>query len=548
MTGKGRFQIDNRRASKRVNCPLCKGRRSFTPYYDAITGKQLPEQYGICTRLNKCGHHFSPWHDEYARNILRAEKREWAGHESPKEFLARIRTRPAETAILGPKKEPAGPVPRDIFKGSLQGLNSSGFTLFLKKVFGQRKAAQIVSKYFIGAKPGFVFKNQEFPGYLSPEGANIFWRISYAGKPHSGKVMLYDPETGKRVKFPFDHVNWVHILYKLGTEEPMKYFFGEHLLRLFPGRPVMIHESEKTACIASGHLPEYIHLACGGLGMLTRERCEVLKGRQVILCPDLDGFEKWEAKAKELGFRLFTLHKERAVQAGLHGLKFDLADFLLNIPFTEKQEAVSIQEQPFQAQEEYIPAEEEPFPAEEPTLPVILGEYQTEEGFILAKIKYPNGNVRKVLFDVVGIPLNSQDNPETLKRLFTLFGFNFKEEPFGGTLALQAPCLEIEPLGLNWDPVIEGLKSLPLFRHQITLPNGFTLKDPSIHIRQLIFSVNRGNGSEGLFQDAVFILQTVQASPYLVISHRDKDYKTLINQKIFKPGSCTYEFLKNINN
>ena len=43
-------------------------------------------------------------------------------------------------------------------------------------------------------------------------GATVFWQVDNQGKVRTGKVMLYNPETGKRVKEPYSHVSWVHSL------------------------------------------------------------------------------------------------------------------------------------------------------------------------------------------------------------------------------------------------------------------------------------------------------------------------------------------------
>jgi hypothetical protein len=299
----------------------------------------------------------------------------------------------------------------------------------------------------------------------------------------------------------------------------MNFFFGEHLLRLEGWKPVMVHESEKTACIASGFLPEFVHLACGGLPMLTPERCKVLEGRQVILCPDLDGFEKWSLKAKEFGFKVFTLLKEKADQAGFTGTKYDLADFLINIPFPGK-------DQPVSPPEPMVSDQAEP-------LPEFISEHRTEEGFVLAKIRFPDGNFKKVLFDQDGSPINLGEHPEQAKQLFRLFGSGFEQGLICGFPALLAPCQEKEEPGLNWEPILAGLKALPLFRHKLTLPDGRQLQEPSRKVREIIHSVQYGSQCEEQFQEALFIIQSVTESPYLVISHKEKNYSTLVNKSIF---------------
>ena len=147
--------------------------------------------------------------------------------------------------------------------------------------------------------------------------------------------MLYNPTTGKRVKKPFNHINWVHSALKLPEFELRQCLFGEHLLN-DKTKPVAIVESEKTAVIASVYFPKFIWLASGGKDGLNAEKCSVLKGRSVTLFPDLNGFEKWSAKARELKhiakFSISDLLERKATEAERkQGL--DLADYLIRFDF-----------------------------------------------------------------------------------------------------------------------------------------------------------------------------------------------------------------------
>jgi hypothetical protein len=113
--------------------------------------------------------------------------------------------------------------------------------------------------------------------------------------------------------------------------------FGEHLL-IDKTKSVAIVESEKTALIASVYLPQFIWLAVGSLASLNAEKCSVLKGRRVILFPDLNGFEKWNSKAKELSyitnFTVSDLLERKATDAEREqGL--DLADYLMRFDFQQ---------------------------------------------------------------------------------------------------------------------------------------------------------------------------------------------------------------------
>ncbi len=98
------------------------------------------------------------------------------------------------------------------------------------------------------------------------------------------------------------------------------------------GQTIAIIESEKTTIITSVYLPQFIWLACGSLTNLTIEKCKVLIGYNVVLFPDLNGYDKWCIKAKELSaITSITVSDLLERKAGntekLHGL--DLADYLL---------------------------------------------------------------------------------------------------------------------------------------------------------------------------------------------------------------------------
>ena len=57
--------------------------------------------------------------------------------------------------------------------------------------------------------------------------------------------MLYDPETGKRVKQPFNHITWGHSLLKRSNYNLSQCFFGEHLLDTDKHKPIALVESKR---------------------------------------------------------------------------------------------------------------------------------------------------------------------------------------------------------------------------------------------------------------------------------------------------------------
>ena len=160
--------------------------------------------------------------------------------------------------------------------------------------------------------------------------AIIYWQIDIDGKVHDGKIQHYK-ETGHRV----GGIDWVHSkLRKAGTikgEKPDQCLFGEHLLRLYPEKIIALVESEKNALIGSAVFPEYNWLATGCKGGLNMDKLKVLSGRTVVLFPDVDGFNAWSEKAKQMTFCkaiVSDLLENNATDEDRAG-KIDIADWLI---------------------------------------------------------------------------------------------------------------------------------------------------------------------------------------------------------------------------
>jgi hypothetical protein len=212
----------------------------------------------------------------------------------------------------------------EVFKASLKAHETNYFIQFLINLFGVEVASQLLSRYFIATSKHL-------------NGATVFWQIDKQGKVRTGKIILYSPTTGKRVKNLEIPVYWVHKALKQPEFELRQCLFGEHLLN-DKTKPVAIVESEKTAIIASVYLPQFIWVAVGSLTNLNAEKCGVLKGRTVILFPDLNGFDKWSSKAKELShlanFTVSDLLERKATEAEKKQ-GFDLADYLIKFDYKE---------------------------------------------------------------------------------------------------------------------------------------------------------------------------------------------------------------------
>jgi len=291
----------------RYYCPAvnCGKDKTFSLYIDTETGEHIHPSVGRCNRESNCGYHYTPKQYFQDNNI---------SFDAPQR--TKYKPRP-----IAPQKSVSF-IPVEIFKASLTGHEKNHFVKFLIDLFGDEVSNELISRYFIATSKYW-------------NGATVFWQIDTQGKIRTGKIMLYSPTTGKRIKKPYKHINWVHKALKQPEFELRQCLFGEHLL-IDKTKPVAIVESEKTAVIASVYLPQFIWVAVGSLTNLNAEKCSILKGRTITLFPDLNGFDKWSSKAKELShlanFIVSDLLERKATEAEKQQ-GFDLADYLIKFDY-----------------------------------------------------------------------------------------------------------------------------------------------------------------------------------------------------------------------
>ena len=298
----------------RYRCPSCQQRdKTFSLYIDTETGEHIHPTVGRCNRESNCGHHYTPKQYFQDNNI---------SFDTPQPKANKPRP-------VTPQPKPVSFIPVEVFKASLKAHETNHFVKFLIDLFGVEVASQLVSRYFIATSKHW-------------NGATVFWQIDTQGKVRTGKIMLYNPTTGKRVKNLELPVYWVHKALKQPEFELRQCLFGEHLL-IDKTKPVAIVESEKTAVIASVYLPQFIWLAFGGIGF-NADKSQVLKGRTVTLFPDCSlpkegkptAFEQWSSKAKELShLAIFTVSDllERKATEAEKKQGFDLADYLIKYDY-----------------------------------------------------------------------------------------------------------------------------------------------------------------------------------------------------------------------
>lgn len=307
----------------RYACPQCHQPFQLARYIDLATGNYLADHVGRCNRENKCGYHYTP-SDYFRDNPDRANR------QQPVK-----KPRSKRVTTFEPTKNN---IPREWMKRSWRDYESNNFVLWLCELFQVEMVMELVNRFRIGS-------SRRWPG------ATVFWQIDRDGIVRAGKIMCYDPKTGKRTKDQNDrpHIDWVHSILtrkKLLTGFQLNQcFFGEHQLNREPiDKPIAIVESEKTAIIGSVYLPDIIWMAAGQMNGLTVRKFRPLAGREITLYPDLGldrgqgtPFQKWQHRAKEIqhqigGYITVSDALERhATTEDERQNGYDLADYLVTI-------------------------------------------------------------------------------------------------------------------------------------------------------------------------------------------------------------------------
>jgi hypothetical protein len=292
------FRFELEKGGMKYACPAC-GKVRFVRYVDTYTGEQVDPVAGRCDREDSCGYHLTP-----KEHFLLTGKNPFSNVSTP-----------ARKRDPVPEQEPSF-IDAALMHASFTRYNENNFCRWLCGVFGEQRAFELTAAYQIGT-------SKHWPGSC------VFWQIDRAGQIRAGKVMLYNSTTGKRVKEPFNHIQWVHKVMKMEPYHLQQSLFGEHLLSVNQVKPVAIVESEKTAIVAAGFMPEFIWIATAGKNNLNREKLKAVQGRRVTLFPDLMAFDKWREIVKGMpGVTVSDILERRASEAD-RAAGLDLADYLL---------------------------------------------------------------------------------------------------------------------------------------------------------------------------------------------------------------------------
>ena len=334
-----RYSFD--KSSKKFICPCCDKKR-FVRYIDVETKEYLPSMYGACDRVVKCGYKCNPYTDKYqgARN----------------------------QSYYVPNKIHSSPtisnIPDDVLINTLKDYDVNRFIQNLKQVvkypFDEGSINEVIGKYLLGT----ISK-----GYMA--GSVCFPFINIRGKIRAIQVKQFDDDNktirtnsipyvikGLYKEININPPSWIEKYNK--NESKFDCLFGEHLLSKYPNNPIALVEAPKSAVYSSLYYgfpkddTQLLWLAVYNLSSLSLAKVRVLKGRDVILFPDLsstgNAYSQWSEKAnkfeielEDTRFSVSNLLEENATEEQrLNGL--DIADFLIKSDWRDFRTSESIKD------------------------------------------------------------------------------------------------------------------------------------------------------------------------------------------------------------
>ena len=315
-----RFILEKYKGQRsRYTCPACDRKGEFARYLDTENKYTFPDHVGRCNNENRCGYHYTP-KQFFADN---PDERSAAQNGNS---LTQVWNVPQVT------KQPEKPI--DYFDektmlATMKEYDRNSFVKALRLIFDETQIRRIIDRYKLGT---------------AKSGAVVFWQVDTLGRVRYGKAMhyLHDLHRDKS-----KHPVGAHSLMGKHDFNHRQCFFGEHLLSLpeNKNRTVAIVESEKSACVCSEAMPDYVWLATGGssgIKWTDKNAWAYLQGRKVVLFPDVDAHQKWEEKAEI--FRSFGI--DVSIYDGLvkvaPGTQDDIADHIIIDLMQKKQKPETI--------------------------------------------------------------------------------------------------------------------------------------------------------------------------------------------------------------
>tara|TARA_R110000782_G_scaffold146116_1_gene238840 strand:- start:425 stop:1504 length:1080 start_codon:yes stop_codon:yes gene_type:complete len=356
------FKYTLDKGTKKFPCPNCT-KRTLVKYVETETGSYLPDEFGRCDREQNCSYHKAPpkgkkgylikvlslrdisdkachLTDEFGiisivpkSQILEQSKSdcyisEWFLKNSIipfvtnefKYFYSNISNFANEVKeAVQPQQVKCSFHSLELLDNMYNDTQTDHLTEFLKMRFSKDEVFIATQNYFITGTNICWFYS------------TVFWQIDDKEQIHAGKIMQYDRFTGKRVKEPYNHVNWLHKAFKEPEFNLSQCLFGLHRINEDYQKTIAIVESEKTAIVMSILLPHYIWLATGSKGNFKFEMLKPIKKRKVVSYPDKGEYSNWLDKSIELNAIGFKISVSDLIEQTDFENGYDLADYYLNL-------------------------------------------------------------------------------------------------------------------------------------------------------------------------------------------------------------------------
>jgi hypothetical protein len=355
-----KYRLD--KGSTKFLCPNCP-KKTFVLYIDTETGNYLTDDFGKCDREQNCNYHKAPPKGKKyflikilslkeitdkaikitdvngiistvpKSQILEQSKNEcWISEWFLKSSTIQYLTNEFKynysnvSGFINEVKQIVQPPPIAPSYYSVELLDKmycetqiDNLTEFLKSKFSKDEVFKTMQNYFITGT-NICWSN-----------ATVFWQIDDKEQIHAGKIMQYDRFTGKRVKEPYNHINWLHKATKDPEFNLCQCLFGLHRVTEDYQKTIAIVESEKTAIIMSIFIPDYIWIATGSKGNFKFEMLKPIKKRNIVSFPDKGEYINWLNKATELNAIGFKISVSEILEQTDFKNGFDLADYYLNL-------------------------------------------------------------------------------------------------------------------------------------------------------------------------------------------------------------------------
>lgn len=246
------------RSTKKFSCPRC-NKKSFVKFIETETGNYLGSQFGRCDHESSCQYFLKP----------DSEINTFVVVDIPKPIPSYHSLELVEISYLSEQQ--------------------NNFIQFLKTLFTDEQVKKAVSKYLIGTSKHW-------------NGATVFWQIDNIERVHHGKIMLFNPGTGKRKKSAdgIAFISSVRAVLRLNDFVINQCLFGLHLINESNQKTIAVVESEKTAVLMSIFKPNYIWVATGMKGGFKYDLLKPIKAYKIVAFPDKSEYNDWLNKAIEL--------------------------------------------------------------------------------------------------------------------------------------------------------------------------------------------------------------------------------------------------------